>query len=465
VKTRHPMNATGTTFPALSRMYAHLGEGVTVHHDRRDPFITSENPRLFSYIGHDMVGVLSACDGTRTLGEIMDPFLSLEDDADRAATVEMMVTLSEFIRDGIVHVMEKPEQLRARIRGNGSTYLPTNIQVEITKACNLHCSYCYRKAEATDSSGRLPTADLLTILDRFRDCGIGSVEITGGEPLLHPDFLRIILHCCERFLLVGVLTNGTLLNETIVRHLVPYRDRVIFSVSLDSHLPGIHDTRRGMQGAFAKTTEAVRILARYGFTTRVSMAIDRHNWQHIEPTLLLAQELGASAFGYAPVLPFGRGKEDFAFWDSFVSDFLPLQKALTEKYPRFLNIQSGKNLHELQQPGGCGAGYRVYAMDPGGRIRPCVTFEENMATFGSLQTQDPEAVFSCELSEAFAGITPPDYPVCEGCRFANFCRFCSLRGLTAAQWLDEGQCRWLGQPEVSRWKDLVVHQSRNTPGV
>jgi MoaA/NifB/PqqE/SkfB family radical SAM enzyme len=48
------------------------------------------------------------------------------------------------------------------------------------------------------------------------------VELTGGEPTLHPDFLTIVKHCAEIFPLVSIITNGYVLNEDHIEKLSKY---------------------------------------------------------------------------------------------------------------------------------------------------------------------------------------------------------------------------------------------------
>jgi len=185
------------------------------------------------------------------------------------------------------------------------------------------------------------------------------------------------------------------------------------------------------------------------------MSVDQHNWNHVEETLLLSRQLGASTFTYSPILPFGRGKNNFGLWDRDPEKVLQTERRLSERYKGFLHFLPEDAILEIHQPGGCGAGHRVYAMDPTGLVRPCVTFDADQAIFGSLATQSPSEVFGGELSKAFAMIEPPRMEFCGSCKWALFCQHCSLRGLIASHWVGEEKCWWLNQPSIRRWSDLV----------
>jgi radical SAM protein with 4Fe4S-binding SPASM domain len=171
--------------------------------------------------------------------------------------------------------------------------------------------------------------------------------------------------------------------------------------------------------------------------------------------LLLARELGADLFTYSPILPFGRATETFKLWDYNAKEMVEAEKKLRDQYGDFLHFLSEGTLVEISQPGGCGAGWRVYAMDPQGYIRPCVTFDEDQVVLGSLFKQPDEEVFGHALAFSFSKLSPPSLTVCRSCPWAAFCLHCSLRGAMAAQWVGEENCHWLRQPETAGWYQRV----------
>ena len=63
------------------------------------------------------------------------------------------------------------------------------LRVSLTDQCNLRCQYCM-PAEGlcfTQKEDRLST-ELLEIVHTFIDLGITKIRLTGGEPMLRPDF-------------------------------------------------------------------------------------------------------------------------------------------------------------------------------------------------------------------------------------------------------------------------------------
>src|SRR5580704_7769158 len=82
--------------------------------------------------------------------------------------------------------------------------------VEITDKCNLTCPICY-----SESSPRRTTQRTLDQIAAMLDCVVRNekepdvVQISGGEPTLHPDFFRVLEMCKERPIRhLMVNTNG-----------------------------------------------------------------------------------------------------------------------------------------------------------------------------------------------------------------------------------------------------------------
>ena len=87
--------------------------------------------------------------------------------------------------------------------------IPYYLQLKPTNKCNANCSYC---SEAKwDRSLELHYNVIYRLLDCFRTLGTRAVSISGGgEPTVHPHFVKII-ECAYRIgMEVGLTTNGLL---------------------------------------------------------------------------------------------------------------------------------------------------------------------------------------------------------------------------------------------------------------
>ncbi len=91
-----------------------------------------------------------------------------------------------------------------------------NLRISVTQRCNFRCPYCHREGQELNPSGQPVemTADEIIRLAKVAiDLDIKRIKLTGGEPLLRRDLLKIVSGIAS---LPGVedlsiTTNGALL--------------------------------------------------------------------------------------------------------------------------------------------------------------------------------------------------------------------------------------------------------------
>ncbi len=326
---------------------------------------------------------------------------------------------------------------------------PQSLHVELTRACNLNCYYCYNNSGPNIKERLLSTETLLDVIRELSERGLAVVELTGGEPLLHPDFIKILNFCCDHLNLVSILSNGTLIDDHFVEKIIHLKNKIIFSISLDSYLANEHERKSGVVGSFQRTVNAIRVLSKQKFIVRVSMAVDDKNWKQIEKTLLFAKSIGATKFTYSPIIPVGRGgsngKQLFGF-DTPFDEVIKYEKYLMNNYSDFLHILDGYSQQELNSQGGCGAGSRSFVLSPQGIIRMCASFKEGR--IGDITTQSLKEIFSNQLCKLSAQIVPPSYQLCKDCHYFSFCVGCSFRAMKGIEDIGVDNCSWLNNSKI-----------------
>lgn len=436
--------------PGALQRYPVLQPGLELH-------LTPRGGMLFSHgslhkLDLDESEFLRRCDGRHRLAELIPARWTGEYSEARFLLFGVAMTQSGWVR-----ISGRPRKAALRVTGSRRAFIPPHMGLELTEGCNLQCRYCYRESGPAKHH-HMPAETLLELIGRLHSAGLRSVELTGGEPMLHRDFSRILEECSRRFELTGVLSNGTLLTDPIAEQLRALGDRVLISLSLDGSTPAIHDLRRGVPGAWARTTAAIRRLASMGVKVRVSMCVDDESFDDLENTLLLARNLGAFAFNYTPVLPMGRGKPWApGGWNLDGRTARLVEESIARRYKGFLAVLPEEAVCEIEGEDGCGAGYRTFTMDPFGRVRPCATFGADDLIFGDLTAQTAEEVFSHPAIPAMADLRTPSPAICGACKYSNFCRYCSLRALQASQW--EPACTWIRQPALTQ---ILPHRKRGT---
>lgn len=87
---------------------------------------------------------------------------------------------------------------------------PILAQIVPTRRCNLACEYCN---EFDSTSAPIPLELMLARIDRLAALGTAMVDLSGGEPMLHPGLEQIVSRIRGHGMFAGLLTNGYLLTR------------------------------------------------------------------------------------------------------------------------------------------------------------------------------------------------------------------------------------------------------------
>ncbi|MCQ2472359.1 MAG: radical SAM protein [Clostridia bacterium] len=111
----------------------------------------------------------------------------------------------------------------------GAQGIPLGGTFELTPVCNMNCRMCYIRMSESEmkSKGCLKTAEQwLQLAQQAKDAGMLFLLVTGGEPLLFPQFKELFMELKSMGLMVSINTNGTLIDDEMVeffKNYPPYR--------------------------------------------------------------------------------------------------------------------------------------------------------------------------------------------------------------------------------------------------
>lgn len=135
------------------------------------------------------------------------------------------------------------------------------VSLEITGLCNANCSFCY----VGGSRGEHMAPQLLEkCLDQITNEGIERVQISGGEPALHPRLIETISYLSAAGSVVLVATNGLCIDRTYAVQL--FESGAHVGLSFETLEPCLHDELVGVRGAHTKKLAAIDALVDVGFT-------------------------------------------------------------------------------------------------------------------------------------------------------------------------------------------------------
>ncbi len=192
------------------------------------------------------------------------------------------------------HLIGPLGDMRASFRAFRGKEQLKSIQIELTRVCNLRCSYCYSESGPWQKGSGLPLEQVYRVLKEAEELGCITVDFTGGEPLAYRWWKEVLTEARRLGLVTTLHTNGTLLTEPTVEFLAKLPLRHL-QVSLDSHLPEVHDRIRGMPGAWEKAVAGIKIAQRLGIFVRVAIVAHKENRDHFrEAVSFFNESLGVS---------------------------------------------------------------------------------------------------------------------------------------------------------------------------
>ncbi len=143
------------------------------------------------------------------------------------------------------------------------------LRLSLTDRCNFRCTYCMpQDMTFAPRSENLHLDELSLIAQAFVDLGVKKIRLTGGEPLIHPDFDQLLfrLSNLEGLADIALTTNAALLAEKI--SVIKASKVTQMNISLDSL-----DKQKFSQITRSKATEFDAVMQ--GIDAAISAGIKR----------------------------------------------------------------------------------------------------------------------------------------------------------------------------------------------
>lgn len=174
---------------------------------------------------------------------------------------------------------------------------PMLVGFAVTEHCNLRCPHCIRDDVTTVRS--LEAELIERVVDEaLVFYGAIVVSLTGGEPLLHPEFARIIQGFAARGVPYRFVTNGWHWKR-IARFAERYPPQAV-RLSLSGGTEATHDAERG-RGSFRRVLLSAAVLTSRRIPFYLSLVVDRRDRHELRAAADLAEALGAVGLSY--ILP------------------------------------------------------------------------------------------------------------------------------------------------------------------
>lgn len=294
------------------------------------------------------------------------------------------------------------------------------LLLNVTNKCNLACKHCYVKQGNTHIGLRI----FEKAVSQFEDMGGLKLMLSGGEPLLHPEFYKLMELLPSYELRVVLLSNGTLIDGKTAGKLSNYVHEV--QVSIDG--TSSHDLLRG-KGSYDKAMRGILNMKSFSIPVSIATMVHGYDTGEFEEMEKLFSGLKAVSWSVDVPCVTGNLKEN----RHFVLD--------ASEASQFLRYGYGSGGHESSGNYACGS--HLCAVSPEGKVSKCGFFEERVGdvndlrqawkelcrkylwTLDMLECRECRLIYDCRggcryRAKAYRGIFAPDPVLCHANSVMDF---------------------------------------------
>jgi len=177
-----------------------------------------------------------------------------------------------------------------RITVQDGPRLPLEGSVDLTYRCNNACRHCWVSlpANSSEREKELSFDEITRIVAEARAMGCQRWAISGGEPMLRPDFAEIFDYITRKSVSYSLNTNGTLITPRIARLMKRKGTKM---VALYGATAAVHDHITRTPGSFEAVMQGFAYLKEAGARFIIQLIPMKDNYGQLNEMIRLAESL------------------------------------------------------------------------------------------------------------------------------------------------------------------------------
>ena len=296
---------------------------------------------------------------------------------------------------------------------------PVNVTWEITAKCNLQCRHCLSAGMVEAEADELDFEQSRAFIDELDRMEVFQINFGGGEPFLRNDFPDILDYAHSKGITTCVSTNGTTLDENLVKRLSGMK-LLRIQVSLDGATAAVNDAIRG-PGTYERILEGIKLLSQNGIShLSINTVVTRINFHEIEQLCGLAKQYGVKT-RLSRFRPSGEAKR---VWGEFSLNNTQLA-GLSEFLSAHHEVLTGDSFFPITKEDRrelglniCGAARMTCSVLPDGSVYPCAFLCDEPFKGGNILSEPLDEIW--HNASAFKAIRAVWIEACESCaRFSD----------------------------------------------
>jgi len=301
--------------------------------------------------------------------------------------------------------------------------------LELTLKCNEHCFHCGSSCAENLPDG-LPLDTYKAILDEVkRNFGTKvRLAVTGGEPLLYPDFFELMEYAKSLGFLWGMTSNGTLITKEVAHRLKETGMRSI-SLSIDG-VPETHDRYRGLKDAYKLGMQGIQnLIDEDAFNIMVTTVVNHENIRELDQLFEVFDAMDINEWRLTGIEPIGRAEkvpqmlltpEDNRYLMEYIKAKREQRIPVTYSCCHFLGTKYEAEVRDWYFL--CNAGVYVAGILVNGDVTACLDIPRNEKSIqGNIHQESFTKIWN-ERFEIFRTPLSERNEKCAACPEAKWCR-------------------------------------------
>ena len=209
---------------------------------------------------------------------------------------------------------------------------PLFIAWQLNSECNLHCLHCCEEAGSVFPD-RMSKDQMLEACRQFVEADIPYLALSGGEPLMCPEFWDVCEYLRANHVNVKVETNGEMIDADVAGRLGRLDLRSV-QISLDGATAKAHEDLR-KNGDYKKVIRACEFLRAEGANLEIVFVPTRFNIGEVAQAVDLAASLGAYGFYTGKLMRIGRAARNWELLCASQEQYEQFFQTLEEKTQQY----------------------------------------------------------------------------------------------------------------------------------
>ena len=282
------------------------------------------------------------------------------------------------------------------------------VYFNLTKRCNLSCSYCYAKADINYKLREMPLEFWVNKVLQIKELNPKStICFSGGEALLFEGFWELAEKIKNIGMGLSLITNGTISQqEDVSRYKTLFQN---IKVSIDSLDENINSITRGA-GSLRKAKEFIDTLIAENIKPTIMVVVTKANHERLVDFITAFNKDVFITF--QPMYKMGRALDNDNLGLTADEYYKALDRTKIDK------MKGDGALKRNRKLSWCGMGRNVLSIESDGRVFPCHLLHNEELQLGDLNRDDIDDIWS---RSPYRKNSVDDIDECRNCEIRYLC--------------------------------------------